>query len=155
MGLLPKRLESGERKYILKTTTLITLLIITGLLLTGCQPPKPASLSNDQVVQAVDHLLSSVNTSDYQGFIQDFSDVMKTAFPAAQFTSLHNTLQNASGNYASCGQPALTNSQGYAVYRLNCKFAKENVMVTVTYQIAGDKIEGLFFDSTNLRKQSK
>jgi hypothetical protein len=139
----------------MKTTTLITLLIVTGLLLTGCQPPKPASLSNDQVAQAVDHVLSAVNTRDYPGFIRDFSDAMKTAFPQAQFTSLHNTMQNASGNYASCGQPALTNNQGYAIYRLNCKFNTENVMVTVTYQIAGDKIQGLFFDSTNLRKLSK
>ena len=139
----------------MKTTTLLTLLIITGLLLTGCQPPKPASLSNDLVLQAVDQVLSSVNSGDYQGFIRGFSDAMKTAFPEAQFSSLHNTLQNASGNYASCGQPALTNNQGYAVYRLICKFDRENVMVTVTYQIAGNKIEGLFFDSTNLRKVSK
>jgi hypothetical protein len=29
------------------------------------------------------------------------------------------------------------------------------VMVTVTYQTAGNKIEGLFFDSTNLRKLGK
>jgi hypothetical protein len=139
----------------MKTTTLLTLLIMTGLLLTGCQPLKPASLSNDQVVQAVDHVLRSVNSSDYQGFIMDFSDAMKTAFPQAQFTSLHDTLQNTSGNYVSCEQPALTNSQGYAVYRLNCKFDRENVLVTVTYQTAGDKIEGLFFDSTNLRKTGK
>ena len=139
----------------MKTTTLLTLLIMTGLLLTGCQPLKPASLSNDQVVQAVDHVLSSVNSSDYQGFIVDFSDAMKTGFPQAQFTSLHGTLQNASGNYVSCGQPTLTNSQGYAVYRLNCKFDRENVLVTVTYQTAGNKIEGLFFDSTNLRKLGK
>ena len=142
----------------MKINTLVPLLaaaVMASLLLTGCQPPKPAALSDDQVVQAVDLVLTAINTGDYQGFIQDFSDVMKTAFPESQFTSLHDLLQNTSGNYQSCEQPALTDSKGYAVYRLPCKYDKESVIVTVTYQIDGDKIEGFFFDSTNLRKLSK
>ena len=142
----------------MNTKTLVPLLalaVMASLLLTGCQPPKPSSLSNDQVVQAVDRALIALNTGDYQGFTQDFSDTMKTAIPKAQFNDLQNTVQNASGKYLSCEQPALTNSQGDAVYRLNCKFDKESVIVTVTYKIDGDKIEGLFFDSTNLRKLGK
>ena len=142
----------------MNTKTLVPLLalaVVASLLLTGCQPPKPSSLSDDQVVQAVDRVLIALNTDDYQGFTQDFSDTMKTAIPKAQFNDLQNTVQNASGKYLSCEQPALTNSQGDAVYRLNCKFDKESVIVTVTYKIDGDKIEGLFFDSTNLRKLGK
>lgn len=64
-------------------------------------------------------------------------------------------LQNASGNYISCAEPALSNNQGYAVYRLTCKFEQEDVVVTVAFKVGGDKVEGLFFDSVNLRKLSK
>jgi hypothetical protein len=134
---------------------IITLVIV--LLLTGCQPPKPAALSNDQVVQAVDSILKAINTGDFQSFSQDFSDEMNKAFSKAQFTSLADLLKKTSGNYVSCAdsQPELTNNKDYAVYRLMCKYNLESVLVTVTLKVNGDKIEGLFFDSTNLRKASQ
>ena len=137
--------------------TLLILLIVTTLFLTGCQTPKPASLSNDQVVQAVDNILKAIKVSDYQSFRQDFSDEMKDAFTEEQFTNVVNLLQNTSGNYVSCAdsEPELANNQGYAVYRLACTFDKESVIITVTFKVDGSKVEGLFFDSTNLRKISQ
>ena len=137
--------------------TLLILLIVTTLFLTGCQTPKPASLSNDQVVQAVDNILKAIKVSDYQSFRQDFSDEMKDAFTEEQFTNVVNLLQNTSGNYVSCAdsEPELANNQGYAVYRQACTFDKESVIITVTFKVDGSKVEGLFFDSTNLRKISQ
>jgi hypothetical protein len=133
------------------------VLIVTALLLTGCQSPKPAALTNDQVVQVVDNFLKAITAGDYQSFAQDFSDEMKNGFTEAQFTSLADLLKNASGNYVSCAdsRPELSNNQGYAVYRLNCIYELERVMVTVTFKVDGGKVEGLFFDSTNLRKVSQ
>jgi hypothetical protein len=138
-------------------TALLIITLVTVLLLTGCQPPKPASLSNDQVVQAVDSILRAINAGDFQSFTQDFSDEMIKAFSEAQFTSLAHLLKKTSGNYVSCAdsQPELTNNKDYAVYRLMCKYDLESVLVTVTLKVNGDKIEGLFFDSTNLRKASQ
>jgi hypothetical protein len=137
--------------------TLLIVTIVTTLFLASCQPPKPAALSNDQVVQVIDNTLKAINASDYQGFTQDFSDEMKTAFLEEQFKSLADMLQNTSGNYVSCAdsQPALSNNQGYAVYRQTCTYDLESVIVTVTFKVDGDKVEGLFFDSTNLRKVSQ
>lgn len=43
----------------------------------------------------------------------------------------------------------------YAIYRLTCTYDLESVIVTVTFKVDGDKVEGLFFDSTNLRKISQ
>ena len=139
------------------TTTLLVITIVTTLFLTSCQPAKPAALSNDQVVQIVDNTLKAINTGDYQAFTQDFSDGMNNAFTEDQFTSLADLLQNASGSYVSCADsaPALSNNQDYAVYRLNCTYELESVIVTVTFKVDGDKVEGLFFDSTNLRKASQ
>jgi hypothetical protein len=65
-------------------------------------------------------------------------------------------LQNVSGKYVSCKTtPQLSNSQGYAVYRLSCSFELEPVIVTVTIKTGGTQVEGLFFDSTNLRNVGK
>jgi len=138
-------------------TALLIVTIVTTLFLTSCQPPKPAALSNDQVVQVVDNTLRAIDAGDYQRFTQGFSDDMKTAIDEAKFTSLADMLHKASGNYVSCAgsEPALSNNKGYAIYRLACKYDLENVMVTVTFKVDGDQVEGLFFDSTNLRKVSQ
>ena len=139
------------------STTLIIVTIATTLFLAGCQPPRPAALSNDQVIQVVDHALKSITAGDFQSFTQDFSDKMKNAFSEEQFISLVDLLRNASGNYVTCAdsQPELSNNQGYAVYRLACSYDLESIIATVTFKVDGDKVEGLFFDSTNLRKVSQ
>jgi hypothetical protein len=143
------------KNRILISLSIVT--IITSLFLTGCQAPKPASLSNDQVVGVIENILTAINTGDYQSFTREFSDDMKTGFSEAQFTALAGLLKKASGNYVSCADasPELSDSQGYAVYRLSCKYELESVIVTVTFKVDGDRVEGLFFDSTNLRKVSK
>ena len=137
--------------------TLLILTIVTALFLTGCQSAKPAALSTDQVVQVVDNSLKAIYAGDYDSFRQDFSDEMKQGFTLEMFTSLADLLKNASGNYISCAdsEPALTNNQGYAIYRLVCQFDLESVVVTMTFKMDGDKVEGLFFDSENLRKVSQ
>jgi hypothetical protein len=132
-------------------------VLVTSLLLTACQPAKPAALSNDEVIHMVDSTLLAIKAGDYQNFTQDFSEAMKNAFTEAQFTSLADLLKNASGNYVSCSDkdPEISNNQGYAAYRLMCTYDLEKVIVTVTFKVDGNKIEGLFFDSTNLRKVSQ
>ncbi len=136
---------------------LLTAMIVTSLLLAGCQPANPAALSNEKVIQTIDNILKSIDAGNFQSFKQDFSDEMKTAFSQEQFTNLVDLLHNNSGNYISCAdaEPELSNNQGYAVYRLACTYELESVMVTVTFKVDGDKVEGLFFDSTNLRNISQ
>jgi hypothetical protein len=138
-------------------SSLWIVTILATLFLIGCQTAEPAALSNDQVIKVVDNLLTGINQGDYASFARDFSDEMKTGFTEQMFTSLVDLLRNASGNYVSCAgaTPELSNNQGYAIYRLICTFEKENVVVTVTFKTEGDKVEGLFFDSTNLRKVSQ
>ena len=73
------------------------------------------------------------------------------AFSEDKFTQLRDTLQSASGKYVSTGKVSLSNNQGYAVYRIICKYEQEDVVITVVFKIDGKQIEGLFFDSPNLR----
>ena len=139
------------------TSSILLVTVLATFFLAGCQPAKPASLSNEKVEQLVDKILTAIDAGDYPDFTQDFDDAMKIALPEAQFASLRDLLHTTSGQYVSCAgkEPSLTNKQGIAVYRLICTYELESVVVTVTFKIDGDKVEGLFFDSTNLRKTSQ
>jgi hypothetical protein len=134
--------------------SVVSLLVALSMLATGCAAPKPAGLSDQQVTSMTENILQSINANDYQIFVQDFSDQMKTAFTEDQFNQMRDLL-TASGNYVSQNAPSLSNNQGYAVYRFPCKYENENVYVTITFLIDGHKVEGLFFDSNNLRKASQ
>jgi hypothetical protein len=142
-------------------TNIAVLLIISwlaGLVIGGCVGLKkePAGLSDEQVAQVTDRVLQAINTGSYPNFTRDFSDQMKQAFTMDQFNQLHDLLQKTSGKYISLmPKPEMANNQGHAIYSFSCKFEQESVLATLTFKIGGDKVEGLFFDSQNLRKQTQ
>ena len=80
---------------------------------------------------------------------------MKSAFTLEKFGQLRTMLYNASGDFIYSNAPSISNSQGYAVYRFPCKYDNETVTVTVSFVIGGQEVEGLYFDSANLRKVSQ
>jgi hypothetical protein len=129
-----------------KTLTCLSILSILALLLSACQPPTPAGLPDNEVVQIIKSILVSIDERNMDTFTQHMSDDMKAVFTETDFGELSDLLQNT---------PDLSNNQGYAIYRLNCKYDKEDVIVTVTFKTGGEQVEGLFFDSKNLRSQSK
>jgi Protein of unknown function (DUF3887) len=131
-------------------STLVLVLLVTS----GCSAPKPAGLTDQQVASVTENILKALDAKNYQSFTRDFSNKMNSAFTQAQFDHLVSLLQTASGSYASLGMPSLTNNQGYAVYHFPAKYAKETVYVTITFLVGGQKVEGLWFDSANLRKAS-
>ena len=140
-------------KYI-KLPALSTLILVL-LMTSGCSTPKPAGLTDQQITRVTENTLKAIDAKDFQKFTQDFSDKMNSVFTKAQFDNLCELLQAASGSYVSLGTPSLTNNQGYAVYRFPAKYVTETVTVTITFLVGGEKIEGLFFDSVNLRKASQ
>ncbi len=130
-----------------------TASLTLALLLAACGPARPAALSNDQVTAGIVNILTALDAGDYASFSTDFSPTLKAALPETQFTALMTLINNTSGKVVSCGtSPQLSNSQAYAVYRLSCKFELEPVIVTVSIKTGGTQVEGLYFDSTNLRK---
>jgi hypothetical protein len=134
-------------------TTLLTLALVAAMLLAGCAAPKPSALSNEQVVAIITDILTAMDAGDYAAFTRDFSPVLKNAMPEEQVKSLSSLVMMTSGKYVSCDTtPQLSNSKEFAVYRLSCKFELEPVIVTAPFKIGGTQVEGLYFDSTNLRK---
>lgn len=134
-----------------KSKELITLLLTIPLLVAGCSPASPAALTDDEVLGLTTGLLTALNDDDYGAFITDFSEDMLAAFPESEFQNLRSLLQNNSGKFIATGKLDLSNNQGYAVYRIRCTFELEDVMVTIVFKVDGNLVEGLFFDSPNLR----
>jgi len=136
---------------------IFSVLVLALMLLPGLSScaAKPAGLSNQQVASVTENILKAIDKNNYREFTQDFSEQMKSAFTQEKFTQLRIMLQSASGNFIYMDTPSISNSQGYAIYRFPAKYANETVTVTVTFVIGGEKVEGLFFDSANLRKASQ
>ena len=129
----------------------LSILCVVG---SGCTT-KPANLTDDQVAAVAENILRSLDDNDYQAFIHDFGDAMLAVIDEAEFTEMRDMLQNASGNFVSLGESMLINSRGYAVYRFPCQFEQEEVLVTITFEVGGETVEGLFFDSPHLREANE
>lgn len=138
-----------------KLYSVVSLLVALSILATGCAAPKPAALTDEEVLAITGNALTALDANDYTTFIRDYSPDMLTAYSEDQFTHLRDLLQSASGKYVTTGKVSLSNNQGYAVYRIICKYELEDVVVTVTFKIDGKQIEGFFFDSPNLRSVSQ
>jgi hypothetical protein len=134
---------------------LFALLVLAGVAV-GCKPPtsKPARLTDEQVNQIAENILQAINSGDYVAFSKDFSDAMAKASTETEYNKLRSLLLNTSGRYISKTKPTLSNIQTIAVYDYVCQFDREKVVFRVTFQIGGNKVEGTFFDSTNIRKSN-
>jgi|WetSurMetagenome_2_1015567.scaffolds.fasta_scaffold206706_2 hypothetical protein len=142
-------------RSITRLVPLASLLILLALLATACGPASPAALSDDEMLAVTSNVLSAIDADDYAAFTRDFSDEMLAAFPESQFTQMGDLLQGSSGNFVACGEFTLSNKQGFALYRIICEYELEDVVVTIVFKIDGTQVEGLFFDSPNLRTASQ
>jgi hypothetical protein len=131
------------------------LLTVLSILVVSCGPAHPAAISDDEVIAVTTNILTALDTGDYAAFTSDFSDEMLAAFPEDQFTQLSDMLHSTSGNFASAGEFSLSNKQEFALYRIICEYALEDVVVTIVFRVDGTQVEGLFFDSPNLRADSQ
>ncbi len=140
----------------IKTLFIVILAAMILSLTSGCAKPQPAGLTDDQLTAVAENALRALDANDYTQFTQDFSDQMNAAFTQEQFTTLRTMLQTASGMFVSVDKPSsLTNNKGYALYRFPAKYERETVYVTLSFLVGGEKIEGLWLDSSNLRNMPK
>jgi hypothetical protein len=142
---------NSHQKFL--SVSAMVLVMLVGL--SGCLPFQKAGLTDQQVASMTENILKALDQNNYPSFTHDFSPQMKSAFTQAKFSQLRSMLYNASGNFIFMNEPNLSNNQGYAIYRFPSKYANETVTVTVTFVIGGQEVEGLFFDSANLRKAAQ
>lgn len=127
-------------------------LMLVLLLLSACRPARPAALSEEEVRAVTASLLTAMEEGDYVKFQTYLSQEMIDALPEEQFYLLQQDILNASGRFIETGEMRLSNRGEYAIYRIMCQFEKEKVVVTIVFKINGTQVEGLFFDSVNLRQ---
>ncbi|MBI4732352.1 MAG: DUF3887 domain-containing protein [Chloroflexi bacterium] len=135
--------------------SIASLLILLSFLAAGCGPASPAAISDDEVIAVTTNILTAMDAGDYTAFTSDFSDEMLAAFTEEQFSQLRDLIFSASGNFVSANELSISNKQGFAIYRIICKYDLEDVVVTIVFKIDGIQVEGLFFDSPNLRSASQ
>jgi hypothetical protein len=140
-----------NRKFL--TVFLLVLVLLAGL--SGCLPARKAGLSDQQVASVTENILRALDQNNYPAFIHDFSPQMRSAFTQTKFSQLQTLLYTTSGDFLYPDEPSISNNQGYAIYRFPAKYADETVTVTITFVIGGQEVEGLYFDSANLRKVSQ
>ena len=135
------------------SVSVLTLVLLAGL--SGCLAAQKAGLTDQQVASVTENILKALDQNNYPAFTHDFSPQMKSVFTQEKFSQLRTMISGASGAFIYMDAASISNNQGYAVYRFPCKYDNETVTVTVTFVIGGQEVEGLFFDSANLRKVSQ
>ena len=141
----------GYTKFL--SVSVVILSLLAGL--SGCLPAQKAGLTDQQVATVVENILKAIDNNNYPSFTHDFSPQMKSAFTQQKFSQLQTMLYQSSGKFIYIDTPSISNNQGYVIYRYPTKYDNETVTVTITFVIGGQEVEGLNFDSANLRKVSQ
>ncbi len=138
-----------------KRLALLCLILLAFAAACGGLGGEPAALSDEEVRQAAVSSLQALDAGDKAAFVENFSDTMKEAYNDQEFANLQALIGESSGKLVSCGEPQLSNLQGYARYSFPCEYEKEEVVVTFVYEVGGSLVEGLFFNSANLRSMTQ
>ena len=111
----------------------------------------------DFSARASENYLIAINNRDFDSFSQDLNKDMKEALPEEEFLSFADQVEGIIGTYEP-GSKKLDQTKkdsGYIVIVYNAKYTgePEDVVVTISLQKTGDKIEiaGSWFNSPKLR----
>ena len=110
----------------------------------------PENMSS--INSVTENILQSLNDNNYSSFSKDFSDRIKTILNEQSFTEVRNLILETSGKYISKETPKSYEIEGYIAYDYSCEFEKEKVFVTISFSQDLKKVEGILFDSDNLRE---
>jgi hypothetical protein len=143
-----------------QTLARILFVLISLLAIAACglnAPAGKAAISDEEARLIAEAALMAINEGDYDGFVANFADPLIEAMTEEKFLELRAILQETGGNFLSLKGPRLVkaSSPEGVGYVYTCKFENEDVVLTNYYRIDGDKVEGFFVTSPNLRKISQ
>ncbi len=108
--------------------------------------------NTSQIDAMAENILQSINNNDYLNFVKDFSSNLKLIMNEQTFQETKNLLNQTSGVYVSKKKPGLYTYQGLDLYSYPCVFEKEQVTLSIYLDPDSILIEGITFDSENLRE---
>ncbi len=134
---------------------LICLILI--LPVAGCSANQVDQEYIDFSAIAAENYLIAINNKDFNSFSQDLNEDMREALPEEEFLSFADQIEGIIGKYEP-GSKKLDRTKkdsGYIVIIYNAEYTEEpeNVVVTISLQRTGNKIEiaGSWFNSPKLR----
>ena len=104
-----------------------------------------------RIDRITENVLQAYNENNYTKFTKDMSGVMIKAISESRFDELVNLVSISSGKYLSKELASSMEDRGYVVYIYVCEFEKEPVQITISFKLGYYEIEGLYFDSVNIR----
>ncbi|MDO8517173.1 MAG: DUF3887 domain-containing protein [Nanoarchaeota archaeon] len=115
-------------------------------------PDNKNVLIEDQSSLIAENILQSINEDNYSKFSEYFSDNVKKTMTNSEYQKLKGLILDSSGPYISKSSSSQMLKDGYELYIWNCEFKREKVIFSLSFKPTQNKIEGIWFDSTNLRK---
>jgi hypothetical protein len=154
----------NRAKWMLLAGTLISLGIL--LLVPGCSsttspsttPPASSPVNIPLVAEPImENILVALQNNDYNAFSSDLGQNAKKILTQTSFEQLYAQMQTALGEYQSKDYFSGSIKSGAITTVYIAAYSKEpaGVLVTLVLQAAGTgyQVEGLTFDSPNLRGQ--
>jgi len=153
-------LNNSERIKMINNKTIRLLLLICLVLVLpviGCSANQVDQEYIDFSARASENYLIAINNRDFNSFSRDLNKDMKEALPEEEFLIFADQIEEIIGTYEP-GSKKLDQTKkdsGYIVISYNAKYTgeSEDVVVTISLQKTGDKIEigGSWFNSPKLR----
>ncbi len=139
----------------------ITLLL--ALLLAACGGTTPLSTDEattfaNQIAENSENLLLAINAQDYDGYVSDMDEQMRSVSTEDDLAQLYETIVGRIGDYVpgSLEMTQVLEQEPYYIVIYTARFEQEDgVTVRVVYDVSGAEplISGLWFDSPQLRQQ--
>jgi len=134
---------------------MIFVLVVSGCL--QVTSPEERARENADMARIdlmTESILQSFNSGSYIDFKRDLSGSVKIQMSEEQFSNLRLLISQSSGSYMSKSFINVTHFQGYSQYAYNCVFEKENITARFSVDPKKVLINGLYFDSENIRASS-
>jgi hypothetical protein len=145
-----------------KNLTFVSILVMLVVILAGCSStPRALEGAEREAVlnyaePMADNEFAAIDANDYEAFIKDYDEAMRTASTPKSFANLVSLISTKLGKYQTREVTAVTavgDDVILVVYAADYENEKD-VMVKLFFQPGGEHlITGLWFDSPKLRGQ--
>lgn len=127
------------------------LLLLILVLVTGCSKTDYQGAINNAADEKAENILNGLNDDNYEMFSRDLSDTVKESMDEESFSKLSKFIKDNSGDYVAKTLAASKDENNIHTLSYDCQFSLESVYFTITFNADYSIVEGIYFDSENMR----
>ncbi len=128
------------------------IIIVAILLVSGCAKTEPMQAQYPLADEKAENILEGLNRADYAMFSRDLSDSLRQTMDEQYMQRLGKFIRENSGEYVAKALAASKDENSMHTLSYDCQFSLESVYFTITFNEDYSKVEGIYFDSINMRK---